>query len=56
MSPKLANADWCVGDAPTEWDVSFTDRLMHTFRGLFSRTSAASSRVNASHEVTPRLF
>jgi hypothetical protein len=34
------NADWCVGDAPSRWDISFTDRLMLTLRRWFSRGSA----------------
>jgi hypothetical protein len=37
IAPDLANTDWCVGDAPTRWDVSFTDRLVVSVRRIFSR-------------------
>ena len=37
IAPALTNTDWCVGDAPNQWDVSFGDRIMASLRRLFTR-------------------
>jgi hypothetical protein len=48
LHPELADADWCVGNAPpSRWDVSFSDRLWLTLRRWFARDAAASDAVSA---------
>ena len=54
IAPEFANSDWCVGDAPLRWDISFTDRLMLTFRRFFSRKHAVAKAIPPSAAlVTP---
>jgi hypothetical protein len=45
IHPHMANADWCVGDAPARWDVSFTDRLWFTVRRWFARETTPTRPV-----------
>ena len=54
INPDLANSDWRVGDAPGRWDVSFTDKLLITFRRLFSRRQAATPTVVKSTQISQR--
>lgn len=54
LHPELADADWCVGDAPSRWDISFSDRLWLTLRRWFARDAAASDVASGpTLRVTP---
>jgi hypothetical protein len=54
LHPELADADWCVGDAPSRWDVSFSDRLWLTLRRWFARHAASNDPVTTLR-VTPTV-
>lgn len=42
LHSEMADADWCVGDAPSRWDISFSDRLWLTLRRWFARDVESS--------------
>lgn len=46
-SRAMFNADWCVGDAPVRWDVSFADRVEMAVRRMFSRQTLFSTATRA---------
>ena len=47
VSREMFHADWCVGDAPVRWDVSFADRVKWTVRRMFSRWTLISTTARA---------
>ena len=47
---EASNRDWCVGEEPVQWDVSFTDRLLRTLRGLVSRGPVVVGQVEVGRE------
>ena len=51
IHPDLANHDWCVGDAPARWDVSFGDRIWLMVRRWFARGDDAPARSINSPDV-----
>ena len=47
VSRDMFHVDWCVGDAPVRWDVSFADRVKWTVRRMFSRWTFVSTTARA---------
>ena len=57
VSRDVFNVDWCVGDAPVRWDVSFADRVKWTVRRMFSRWTLISTTARAKiNRIEPELF
>ena len=52
------HGDWCVGNAPSRWDISFGTRLLAEVRRFFSRRTAAQpsmSRPTAPARALPLI-